>query len=444
MAQPQEAAAIGGLAGGIGESASQGRGAVESSASSKAKGIDEDTCKVAAAAALASHQNRNAASRVQTPPPRPRRDTADAPARPDPKVETTTKASLGERLVAVAKPRGGIMYLLAGCLVMCILDSARLISHPTRHIDVPVANPCHSEGFNATPAVIEALLKRRVSERQKDLDQYMKTKTEAIKKEDFLLAKNIKVDEAKFQAAVQEASNALSIYKNVTDTYNEVFCLVPSETSPFKQGLPSGEVREWYTQQLESIVHRLQSCKRMPETIAHNTPCGLAAVAVSMRLPSWAVREWYTQPLEVVAHRLHAYRLMYGLPSDLEATSAPCTFAALAVRIRSKIKGDARLYGSVVMHVGCIVRDWYYYGFFPDVIQRKRASMLQKGLSPADVEVCNAILDSSFRASEAVTSVGKELKAVGMSFVVETVCIYLGLGLTIWVIGCLSNLFRLF
>lgn len=321
-----------------------------------------------------------------------------------------------------------------------VLDTMRLIPHPVMYSDESGIDDCH---WNATSGVIEALLQARISNTKAELEQYADKKVEAIEKEDYLHARDVKVDERKVQEIVQESEVALNMYKNVTDMYRDLFCVPSSISSPFQPGLASWEVREWYTQHVDDMADRMQACKLMRDTAVatHKTPCVLAALALRMRLPAWAVHEWYTQRLEVVVHRMHAYKIMTNMSPDLEAYI--CSLAALAVRMRSKVKVDARLRGSAALHVACFLRDWAYYGLFPDTMQRKRTSMVQKGLNPTYADICNAVIDSSFRTNEEVNAVGKDLKIAGMSYFAETASIYLFIGFMIWCATCLYKLLLL-
>lgn len=106
--------------------------------------------------------------------------------------------------------------------------------------------------------------------------------------------------------------------------------------------------------------------------------------------------------------------------------------------MRSQIKVDARLKGSVITHMFLVVRDWFYYGFNVDLFQRKRSAMEKKGAKPTAEEVCDAVIEGSFRANEGVTAFAKELSVASIGYHLETLAIYMSIGVAValWVGLC--------
>jgi hypothetical protein len=76
------------------------------------------------------------------------------------------------------------------------------------------------------------------------------------------------------------------------------------------------------------------------------------------------------------------------------------------------------------MHLLLIVRDWYAYGFSVDLIARKRASLRKKGITPTAEEVCDAVIDSSFRPNQGVTDISESLHAVSLGYAAEVFFLY--------------------
>eukprot|EP00441_Pelagodinium_beii_P008074 CAMPEP_0197698562 /NCGR_PEP_ID=MMETSP1338-20131121/119503_1 /TAXON_ID=43686 ORGANISM="Pelagodinium beii, Strain RCC1491" /NCGR_SAMPLE_ID=MMETSP1338 /ASSEMBLY_ACC=CAM_ASM_000754 /LENGTH=56 /DNA_ID=CAMNT_0043281973 /DNA_START=149 /DNA_END=316 /DNA_ORIENTATION=- len=53
------------------------------------------------------------------------------------------------------------------------------------------------------------------------------------------------------------------------------------------------------------------------------------------------------------------------------------------------------------------------------MVERKRSKMLKEGLNPSEEEVCQAVLDSSFRANAGVTATATTMGEVGVTYHME-------------------------
>jgi hypothetical protein len=252
--------------------------------------------------------------------------------------------------------------------------------------------PCHP---SITSNTTQAELGKQLQKHKQTIKVQKEMQKEAVEKEDFQLAKT---RQAKVNATIAKAKQLQKTLKTLNEAVlkSKDMCLPPPP-----QGLLALFEADWVRWQFWHTR------------------------------ASWEVREWYTEHLETVAAGVQAFR-----KSGKQETS--CDVAGVAVRLRSQIKLDARLRGSAVLHFGYILRDRYVYGSNVDVFERKRESLEKKGESTTEEKVCEAVLDSSFRANTQVTSVAEYLSTyrnvIPNPYAIETLLCYIAVAVPIFVI----------
>merc|ERR1719203_95212 len=161
-------------------------------------------------------------------------------------------------------------------------------------------------------------------------------------------------------------------------------------------------------------------CLPHPESAVPGAFPKQAISTVPLRgLPSQEVRLNYKARLETWNKQLESYRrnLTFanielvmgneiGLGAVADAKPAACKLAAASVRERHAARVEARLQGSVGIHLCLIFRDLLVYRSlspftFEAMMENRRAKIkATNGIEPTDDEVCQALMDASQRTSK--------------------------------------------
>lgn len=186
-------------------------------------------------------------------------------------------------------------------------------------------------------------------------------------------------------------------------------------------------------------------CLPHPESAVPGAFPKQAISTVPLRgLPSQEVRLNYKARLETWNKQLESYRrnLTFanielvmgneiGLGAVADAKPAACKLAAASVRERHAARVEARLQGSVGIHLCLIFRDLLVYRSlspftFEAMMENRRAKIkATNGIEPTDDEVCQALMDASQRTSKHFDAMAKEKGQQQITFVRETMEIYM-------------------
>lgn len=277
---------------------------------------------------------------------------------------------------------------------LCFLDVARRLPRLSHQgaldgDDLPLAMLGYPCLRNVTSNVTQERLEALISAGKEQHAYFQQKKAEAIKIEDYPEAKAMKAQANEIAAKVNASARNLEMYTSAIRQFGNA-CNPQVAFTP--AALSSPQVRDWYTEVLDTMGTRL---------LSYASACG-AHDSSSCLDSSWSV----------LGH------------------ASSCHLAEFAIRMRKQIKEDARLKGSFIMHIFLTVRDWYVYGIdnnmYATLAKRKRSKMVSAGADPTAEEVCDAIIASSFKANEAVTSHMKKAAASDNGYVAETLAIYCG------------------
>eukprot|EP00931_Biecheleriopsis_adriatica_P011792 TRINITY_DN112878_c0_g1_i1.p1 TRINITY_DN112878_c0_g1~~TRINITY_DN112878_c0_g1_i1.p1 ORF type:complete len:437 (+),score=111.09 TRINITY_DN112878_c0_g1_i1:63-1313(+) len=314
-----------------------------------------------------------------------------------------------------------VQALLALIIACCMLDVLCVLPHPGQHSSslgddqfgfAVLGYPCQGGRVSAETAQLLEM-QQRLLESQGKLQAVVDRKGAAIDKEDFMLAKEIELEEDELKDELQTPAADFSKLLKTAKSSAKEYCYDPP---PASTGLASEAVRAFYTQHLQLMSQRLLAYQN------------LASEQLSQ-----------TSPMQA--------GLSAPMPLVLEEVKDTCALAGLAVRMRARIKMEARLRGSSLMHAFLDFRDCLKYGFFvnfslQDMLDRKKAKMVRAGKTPTGEEVCSAVLASSFTANAGVTQLAKDLGEAGISYELETAALYGALVVTVLALALVGNCCR--